>query len=219
MHWSKFDDQIWIEVNLQNKDTLLCGCIYRSPTNDKNATIESTVKVCNVIEEAVQRKSSHLLICGDFNYPTIDWVCDYVKENSIAPFIETAQNCFLHQHVFEPTRYRGGNEPSLLDLIFSNEEGMVYNLKHESGLGESDHTCFRFTLKCYYNEVKQKISWPNYFKADCTTIRNRISQVNWISELQSNFTTSYIKFVKLLEKSMEGCVPKFVKKRKRKTYT
>ena len=77
--------------------------------------------------EAEDMKSSHLLICGDFNYPEIHWECEYVEESTgIRPFIETLQDCHLHQHVMQPTRYRDGNEPSCLDLVLTNEEGMVH---------------------------------------------------------------------------------------------
>ena len=96
---SVFDDHVWIEISLRNGDNLLCGCIYRSPTKEKTATIESTAKVCEVISEAIQKNSSHLLICGDFNYPSIDWEHEYVEESSnIIPFLYTIQACFLHQH-------------------------------------------------------------------------------------------------------------------------
>ena len=73
---------------------------------------------------------SHLLICGDFNYPGIDWIHESVVETTetIQPFIDTIQSCYLLQHIFEPTRFRDGNEPRLLDLVFTNEEGMIGNI-------------------------------------------------------------------------------------------
>ena len=37
-------------------------------SNGKDRT-ESTKNVCDIISEAVHRNNSHLLICGDFNYP------------------------------------------------------------------------------------------------------------------------------------------------------
>ena len=115
-----FEDHVWVEISLKNKDALLCGCIYRSPTDDKLSTIESTAKVCKLINESVKRMNSHLIICGDFNYPRIDWESEFVDEKSsvITPFIDTIQSCYLYQHVFQPTRFREGNEPGLLDLIF-----------------------------------------------------------------------------------------------------
>ena len=38
-------DQIWAEISLIGKDTLLVGCIYRSPINGKILTAESTKRV------------------------------------------------------------------------------------------------------------------------------------------------------------------------------
>ena len=207
---SVFWDHVWVEISLKRGDKLLCGCIYRSPTKEKAAIMESTKKVGEVISEAAERNYSHLLICGDFNYPNIDWDYEYIEEstNIISPFIETVQKNFLHQHVLEATRFREGEEPGLLDLVFSNEKGMVYNLTHNAGLGESDHTCIDFTLDCY-QENKQLLDIPNFFKADYKTIRKRLAKVNWISELEGDFITAYCNFSYILEKSMEGCIPKF----------
>ena len=38
-----------------------------------------------------------------------------------------------------PTRGRLGNRSNILDLIFTNEEGMIENVKYESPLGKRDH--------------------------------------------------------------------------------
>ena len=115
---TEYEDHLWVEVKLKNNDRLLCGCIYRSPTKD------TTEKVCEIISEAIQRNNTRLLICGDFNYPEIDWECDYVKNEVLKPFIVILQECHL-RHVCNPTCYRDGQKPSLLDLILTTEEGMV----------------------------------------------------------------------------------------------
>ena len=101
---SQFDDLNWVEIGLQNDDSLLCGCIYRSPTKEKQSTIESTIKICKVIAEATQRNNAHLIICVDFNYPCIDWEHEFVEEHTdvIKPFIEIIQSYYLHP----PTRIR-----------------------------------------------------------------------------------------------------------------
>ena len=70
------------------------------------------------------------------------------RANIALHFLIPIQVCFLHQHVTEPTRYRHGEEPSLLDLVLSNEEGMVYILAHEPGLGDSDNITLTFDLIC-----------------------------------------------------------------------
>ena len=91
---------------------------------------------------------------------------------------------------------------------------MVYNLKHKSGLGESDHTCITFTLKCY-EKIKDHKEVPNYFKADYEIIRERL-KVNWISKLDGDFERSYDNFIKVLKSSMEGWIPYYKSAKKRK---
>ena len=167
---------------------------------------KSTAKVCDIIREVMQRKPSHVIICGDFNYPSIDWENEYVHETKVRPFLETVQEVYLHQHIAQPTRYRVGQEPSRLDLIMSGEEGLVQCVKHHPGLGESDHECIRFSLNCK-EETTKPGSMKNYYKADYKLIRERLKKVNWENELKNDFTTAYMSFCKIIEKAMEGCIP------------
>ena len=210
---TEYEDHLRVKVKLQNNDRLLCGCIYRSPTNEKSATKDTTEKVCEIISEAVQWNNTRLLICGDFNYPEIDWECDYVNNEVVKLFIAILQEC----HVCNPTRYRDGQEPSLLDLIITTEEGMVQNLEHNPGLGESDHECLNFVLNCYKDTPANK-PIPNYYKADHVTIENRLEAIDWISKLRGGFLVAYPIFLNLLEKAMEGCIPTKVNRRKKKKH-
>ena len=86
---------------------------------------------------------------GDFNIPHIDWE----TETPSAPathashaFIGSVQDSLLFQHIKHPTRYRLGESPNTLDLVFTNEEGVVKNLQYLPPLGNSDHVILRFTL-------------------------------------------------------------------------
>ena len=88
-----------------------------------------------------------MLIAGDFIYPEIDWedVHSHEPENHRShTFIKTLQDLFLYQHITEHTHYRVGQNPSLLDLIMTNEEGMVNTIQYLSPLGKSDHICILF---------------------------------------------------------------------------
>ena len=117
------------------------------------------------------------MICGDFNdrKKTGNWKNGFNENNEhCSSFVNTIQDCFLHQHVTEPTRYRHGEEPSLLDLVLSNEECMVYNLGREPGLGDSDHLTLTSDLIC------QK---GYYEKADYSRIRNKLAEGNWVEIL------------------------------------
>ena len=142
-----------------------------------------------------------ILICGDFNYPEIEWDNEYVNDssNTISAFIDAVQDNHLYQHIFKPTRYRNGNEPSLLDLIFTTEEGMMRELHHNPGLGDSDHELIDFIIDTY-QPAEDSLVKENFFKADYVTIRDRLKQIDWENELVGNFVTAYPKFIDILKK-------------------
>ena len=45
-------------------------------------------------------------------------------------FIETLDNCFIHQYILSPTRCRGNTTPHILDLVLFNKEEIVSEIKH-----------------------------------------------------------------------------------------
>ena len=61
-------------------------------------------------------------------------------------FLEVVRDSFLFQYVKQPTRYRNENTPSLLDLVFTNEKGMIETIDHCSPVGNSDHEILEFTF-------------------------------------------------------------------------
>ena len=123
-------------------------------------------------------------------------------------FINTINDCFLHQHVTERTRFRSGEEPSLLDLVLSMEEGMFYNLEYQPGRGDSDHVSLIFDLISYTNRSQNTQPQPNYFKTNFANIRNKLGNINWEDILFGNFEESYGHFANFLTASIEGNVPK-----------
>ena len=79
-----------------------------------------------------------------------------VEENLESTFFETVKDCFLHQHIDKVTGRRENNVPSLLDLVFSDEEMQVSDLAHHAPLGKSDHSVITFNFQYYLNYGKPK---------------------------------------------------------------
>ena len=61
-------------------------------------------------------------------------------------FHENALDNLLVQHVNFNTRHRVNNNPSRLDLIFTNEEEMIENISSKAPIGLSDHVRISFEL-------------------------------------------------------------------------
>ena len=175
-----FKESVWCKIQLQNHDSLILGCLYRSPNSndDNNQALEDLLKNIS------NRQESHKLLLGDFNMPEINWESNTTtvgEDHKATKFVECIRDTFWFQHVKHPTRVRQGNEPSVLDLIFSNEENMVEKVNFLSSLGKSDHLVLTFNLVCYTipdfkSEQKSKL---NFFKGDYVSIREELNKIDW----------------------------------------
>ena len=179
-----------------------CGCVYRSPSNDSTSDgrTKSTNAVINLIKKAYQR-NHNLFIVGDFNFKDIDWCNDYAPLEKQHPrdFIKVLQNCFLYQHVTEPTRYRQNERSNILDLILSSEEGMVQDLTYH-------HVSIEFNV-CF-TQVKDEITpGHNIYKTN-GTIKSELNQQVWEELLNSKFENDYDMFFEKLRIAMELNTPK-----------
>ena len=86
------------------------------------------------------------------------------EQHNSTLFIESIRDSFLFQHVTEPTCIRENNEPSILDLIFTNEEEMVSDIQYESSLGIGDHLIlsFKFNNYSYLSSKDNKYTRQNF---------------------------------------------------------
>ena len=65
---------------------------------------------------------------------------------------DMTQDLFLSQHVHDHTRFRQGQNPSLVDYIFTYEENQIDNLIHQAPVAKSDHACLSFDYVAKANE-------------------------------------------------------------------
>ena len=200
-------EQLWIQVKLEGADGLVVGCLYRSPSVNGRQSVDSLAKVLKTV---CSKNPSHLLLTGDFNLPEIDWESSF----SMAPdahcshaFIDLLNGCFLHQHVTEPTRYRLGTEPHILDLVITNEENMVKNLNLEAGLGLSDHVIIRFDLCCYAVKQRSDTVKLNFKKANFDRLNARIRDVRWETRDNETLYDYYEFFTDTMNSIIAECIP------------
>ena len=62
-------------------------------------------------------------------------------------------SCIAYIHRKLTVRYRLGNEPSTLALVFSNEENMASDIAYLAGLGKSDDIQISFAFNCYTETI------------------------------------------------------------------
>ena len=78
---------------------------------------------------------------------------------------------------------RTGSEPSLLDLILTNEEDMINIINYMPGLGKSDHLQLQFTYYCYTEISKTIFTKMNFFKGNYTGLIRELAQIDWLQVL------------------------------------
>lgn len=212
-------DHIWIELPTKDKP-LLVGCIYRSPSYDmdKEGCMKSAISTSQLIKAAYERNNNVIMV-GDFNYKEIDWDNEYAPPNKEhqSNFINALQECYLHQHVTEPTRFRVNETPNLLDLLLTSEESMIKDLSYQPPLGGSDHICLCFNVNCGIQEnIKEEPDKRNFYKTDYTAIVKDLRKYEWVSLLNSNFQDDYKCFFDKLEEIMVNHTPLKSPTRKKK---
>ena len=200
-----FEENCWCEISLRGNDRLLIGCIYRSPnsnTSNNENMIKDLVNIC-------QKPYSHVLLCGDFNYPGINWgnneECD---SHNARFFLDCVRDCFLHQHVTEPTHHRPNQQANILDLLLTSEEGMIDQLEHSAPIGKSHHSVLIFNLNCYKPPPEFK---PRYLyeRADIMLMSETIEKFEWEQDLCDLICEeAWTIFCERYQKAQEKYVPK-----------
>ena len=186
---TKVSDSLWCHLLLNGHDKCLLGLVYRPPL----ATPEMDNCLVSVMKFALKQNHTHVLITGDFNLHALDEPAlphQYFK----AELQEIITTFPLYNHVFSPTRFRSGNKPSLLDLVFTNEELMIDGLLVDAPLGRSDHAVIRFNYICYGTykdgQIKTSRTVTNY-----NTLVNLVSAHSWGLLNQGEVDSAWEEFV------------------------
>ena len=181
-----FSEYKLLSMKVGNNADLLIAAIYRSDSGTK----QNNANLLNLLKEINNMKQSHKLIVGDFNYKSIDWDTWFTPKNENSEeqmFINCIQDMYWYQHTLTPTRFREGEEPSILDLVFTNEEAMVQQLSHQSPVGKSDHgvLLIKFQIQHTSNFTPRTIYC--YEKGNYEDMRSDLS-IDWDAALNSNTT-------------------------------
>ena len=133
----------WVALTLRGNRKLYIGSFYRPP--NKNSTyIELLRESLDRIYLKHVNKPPFIILCGDFNYPHINWA------NGTAPSVSDGKNLLdiandfhLNQLVETPTYLcRGVN--NILDLVLTSHPSLLSNVS--VGQEFSDHCIVFFTI-------------------------------------------------------------------------
>ena len=123
-----------VKISLKGRQELFVGSFYMPKRNmtDLN-NLRQSLELLN------KSKPKHLVLCGDFNCPNIDWDKLCLKHSKTTQdrneqqyLIEIMSEFNLSQMHNEPTR-----EDNLLDLVFTTNPSLIKSTANAPGI--SDH--------------------------------------------------------------------------------
>ena len=204
-------EAILIQVDTSNTMFLLV-CIYRPPNSTNTLLIPSLIKEVVGLSNS---KNLPLIICGDFNFPYINWV-DLHHSGSNAlyePFLNAVFETGLIQHVHKPTHVRG----NILDLVFSSHS-IIDNITIMPPI-LSDHSVLVIDMKLL--APSQKFSCVTHYKYQCVNLESAEGTFHpWREAIttaiaqEKSIDYIYQLFTKGIFQMRDNCVPVLTLKNK-----
>ena len=169
-----------IKTNINEKFTL--GLVYRSPNSSTNEN-DKLINHLNSFLPKFKTNNDKLILMGDFNLRDIDWdqeACSKDEHNVNTKFLNFVHEHYLTQFINKYTHHRAEQTPTLIDLILSNDQEFVQDIKHTVPLGMSHHDVISFTV----NVNQTNVSLPpvtKYMleKGDYSGIRKHFENTDW----------------------------------------
>jgi hypothetical protein len=203
-----FTESLWISLTGDKKYSILLGCIYRSP----NSTASNNDKLLTTLEKGASLTYDSMIIVGDFNYKEIDWRNNRVTcgiNHPASMMYDKLNDLFLTQLINEPTRYRQGETPNILDWLVTDSPHCIDCLTIGPPLGEKgDHCTIMFDVTVVFRRFESGTNYC-YNRANFNKMREALSKIDW-QELLSDCDTqnSWDLFQERLTLLIEECVPR-----------
>ncbi|GAB0198633.1 hypothetical protein GRJ2_002328700 [Grus japonensis] len=123
--------------------------------------------------------SQALVLMGDFNHADICWRGNTAEHKQSRKFLECIGDNFLLQVIEEPMR-RG----AMLDLVLTNKEGLVGDMKLKGSLGCSDHETVEFKILRAVRRAHSKLTTLDLRRADFGLFRDLLGRIPWDKALE-----------------------------------
>ena len=201
-------ESVWLDVKVGKKDSdnVRLGTFYRAGNLAKETQDELDQTICDEIRRNFQPKC---LIMGDFNLKSYAGT-DTFSTCMFKQLFE--EELFMQQFVLEPTRIN-----SVLDLVFSDYEELVRDVKVVEGIGNSDHNMVIFNFPSGHRSRANPSRVPDFNKANFDNIRHEIANLDWNTELSDlNVDDAWNVFKARLNQIQSKFIP--LKPRRHSTY-
>lgn len=177
-------EQIWVQIKNRNKKILI-GTLYIPPDSCSvtyNRHMLITKKICEGAD-----KDTTIVLFGDFNLPSLEWIQSDIQENSYIPINVSNQseeiviNTCCELGMFQMNYVLNDND-RILDLLWINEPDLcicqmcVNNILYN----EVHHKALKIELDIQISTSSEsKQFFMDFNNADYNKINRELDSVNW----------------------------------------
>jgi len=140
---------------------------------------------------------------GDFNHPDISWEDHRARHIQSRRFLQSIDDNFLMQVVEEPTR-----KGTLLDLVLTNKEGLVEDVKVGDRLSCSDHEMVEFRILSGGSRAISRIKPLDFRRANFDLFKELLGGIPWDRALEGRGVQElWLLFKNHFLHAQERCIP------------
>ncbi len=178
---TSFFESLWIDFYDSKKKLFVLALYYRTPSSDAKNSVDALVS--HIRKNPVLSGKAPLIVCGDFNFPSLKWVENGIGNENEELFSDLIMEVGLQQFVKNSTHTAG----NILDLVFTSEPALISELCVDESLGISDHYAVLFSINLWSNESanEKSLRFRNFEKANYTEISKCLLSTNWESVFSS----------------------------------
>ncbi|GAB0183522.1 hypothetical protein GRJ2_000817500 [Grus japonensis] len=190
---------LWVRMRGKaNKADILLGVCYRPP-NRREEVGEVFYKWLAEVSQSLA-----LVLVGDFNLLDVCWKYNIAERKQSRRFLECMEDNFLTQQVSAPSM--GG---ALLDLLFTNREGLRGDVVVGGRLGLSNREMIEFSILGKIRKGVSKTASMDLRRADFGLFRDTlVERVPWEKVLKGKgVQEGWALFKKEVLKAQEQAVP------------
>jgi len=173
------------------------GVYYSSPDQEE----EADEAFYRQLQAASQ--SQALVLMGVFSHPDISWEDPTARQAQSRRFLQSINDNFLMQVVEEPTR-----KGALLDLVLTNKEGLVEDVKVGGTLSSIDHEMVEFRILHGGSRAISRIKTLDLRRANFGLFRELLGGIPWARALERRGVEECYSLFKLhFLHAQEQCLP------------
>ncbi|PKU30367.1 rna-directed dna polymerase from mobile element jockey- hypothetical protein [Limosa lapponica baueri] len=192
--------EVIICVQSQGHDLIAITETWWDRSQDWNAVMDGYV----LFRKDRPGSSKALVLMGDFNHPDICWEGYTARHVQSRRFLQCIDDNFLTQLVEEATR-----TGVLLDLVLTNKEGLVEDMKVGGNLGCSDHGETEFRIVGSMSKTTSRIVTLGFRRANFDPFKKLLGEIPWVRTLEgSGARESWSIFKHRFLQAQDQCIPK-----------